>query len=70
MNDLHDHLLRFHSCENILADSLLLDVVAECLCYLIAYVGVKQSAADILHGLRDVDLGDLSFAFEDLERPL
>jgi len=33
------------------------------------HVGVQQRAADLLHGLRHVDLRDLPLAFKDFERP-
>ena len=35
-----------------------------------ALLAQQQGAADILHRLRDVYLGDLAFSFEDLERSL
>ena len=70
MDDLHDHLLRLHGCKDVLSDSLLLHVVAELLCDLIADVGVKQRAADVLHRLRNVDFGNLAFSLDDLERSL
>ena len=70
VNDLHDHLLRLHCSEHILSDSLLLHLIAELLCDLVAHVGVQEGAADVLHRFRDVDLGYLSFSFEDLEGSL
>ena len=70
MDDLHDHLLRLHCCKHVLAYGLLLHVIAELLRDLVAYVGVKECATYILHCFRDVDLGNLSFTLEDLERSL
>ena len=67
MDDLHDHLLRLHGSKDVLSDGLLLYVVAECLCDLVAHVGVQEGAADVLHRLGDVYLGDLTFTFEDFE---
>ena len=67
MDNLYDHLLWLHCCEHILSDGFFLYIVTELFCYLIAYVSVKKGATDIFHSLRDVDLGNLSFTFEDLE---
>ena len=70
MDDLDDHLLRLHCGEYVLAYGLLLDLITESLCYLIAYVGVQKGTTNVLHGFRDVYLGYLSFSLEDLERSL
>ena len=70
MNDLDDHLLRLDCCEYVLAYCLLLHVVAELLRYLVADVGIQQGATDVLHSFRDIDLGNLAFTLEDLERSL
>ena len=40
MHDLYDHLLRLHCSQHVLSDGLLLYVVAELLCDLVAHVGV------------------------------
>ena len=69
-DDLDHHLLRLDGREHVLSEGLVLDGVAEFLRDLEAHVGVQQGLADVLDGLRDVDFGDLAFAFEDLERPL
>ena len=70
MDYLHDHLLRLHCREHVLAKRLLLHVVAELLCYLVAYVGIEQGAAYVLEGFRNVDFGNLAFSLEQFEGSL
>ena len=70
VHDLDHHLLGLHGGEYARADGLVLHLVAEVLGYLVAYVGVQEGFADVLDGFRHVNLGDFSFTFQYLERPL
>ena len=67
VDNLDDHLLRFHGSEDILAYGLFLYIVAELLCNLVAHVRIKQGSAYILHRFRNVDFGNLSFTFQYFE---
>ena len=67
MDYLHHHLLRLDSCKDILADGLLLYVVAELLGYLVTYIGIQEGPADFLQGLGNIYFGDFAFTFEYLE---
>ena len=69
MYDLDNHLLRLHGSEYVLANGLLLHVIAELLCNFVADIGIEQGSADVLHGLGNVYLGDFAFTLEYLERP-
>ena len=70
VHDLDHHLLRLHRRQHVRADGLVLHAVAEVLRHLVAHVRVQQRLADVLDGLRHIDLGDLPFTLQDLERPL
>ena len=70
VHDLDHHLLRLHRRQYVRADGLVLHAVAEVLRHLVAHVRVQQRLADVLDGLRHIDLGDLPFTLQDLERPL
>ena len=70
VHDLDHHLLRLHRRQHVRADGLVLHAVAEVLRHLVAHVRVQQGLADVLYGLRHIDLGDLPFTLQYLERPL
>ena len=69
VHDLDHHLLRLHGREDVRADGLVLHAVAEVLGHLVADVRIQQRLADVLDGLRHIDLGDLPFTLQYLERP-
>ncbi len=70
MDDLDHHLLRLHCGEDILSHRLGLDLVAEVLGHTEAHVRVQKRPADVLKRLRDIDLGDLTLALQNLEGSL
>ena len=59
LDDLHHQLAGLQRGEHVLPDGLLLHLVGELLGDLEVYVRIEQGAADLLGGLRHVDLGDL-----------
>ena len=67
VDDLDHHLLRLHRGEDVGADGLVLDGVAEFFRDLEADIGVQERLADIFYRLCDVDFGNLSFALQYLE---
>ena len=69
VHNLHEQLPGLHGGEDVLSQSFLLHLVGEGLCHFVVHVGVDECAADVLHGLRYVDLRDASFAFQYLKRP-
>ena len=69
VDNLHHHLLRFHRCQHIGAQSLFLYPVAEFFRDLVADVRVEQRPANLLDGFGYVYFGDFPFTLEYLERP-
>ena len=68
MDYLHHHLLRLHGRKHVLAHGLLLHRVTELLGHLIAHIGIQQRPPDILQRLGYIDLGNLPFTLQYLER--
>ena len=68
VDDLDHHLLRPDGLEHVLADGLLLDLVAETLGDLITDIGVKECLAHVLHRLGDIDFRDAALALDQAER--
>ena len=68
VHDLNHELPRLHSRQHVHTQCLCLHRVGEVLGHFIVDVGVQKSAANILEGFRHVDLGDLAFTFQYLER--
>ena len=69
MHYLDHQLLWLDGCEHVLSQCLLLYRVGECLGHLIVHIGIKEGPTHILECLGNVNLGDFSFTFQDLERP-
>ncbi len=64
---LHHQLLGLQCVDYVLAQGFLLHLVGEGLGYFEVDVGLDQRAAHVLHGLRNVYLGDAALTFQYLE---
>ena len=67
VDNLNHHLPRLDRLEHIHTQSLLLHRVAETLCKLITYIRIQQRLANILKSLRNINLRNPSFTFEQLK---
>ena len=67
MGDLHHQLSGANGGNDVLTECFLLHLVGELLRGLVVYIGLQQGFTDVLYGLRDIDLGDTSFTFENLK---
>ena len=70
VHNLHHQLLGLDGVEHVLAQGLLLYGVDKVFGNLIVYVGLHECSAHVLEGLGDVDFGNFSFAFKNLETAL
>ena len=70
VNQLHHQLAWLDGGKHIHAQCLLLDTIGKGFGYLIVDIGIEQCTPDILKSLGYVDLGNLSFTFENLKGTL
>ena len=67
MDYLDHHLLRLDRRKHVLAQRLLLHVIAELLGYLVADIGIEKCPPDVFQCLGDIYFSDFPFSFQDLE---
>ena len=68
MYQFHQQLAGLHRREHVHAQRLFLHLVGKFLGHLEIHIRVQQRTADVLHGLRHVYLGYLTFTLQYLER--